>query len=374
MSTDGLYDELQRANRRATRLLLAGSVLVAAVLVWVIAGWIIGPEVLDPVVGVSITAIGTAIGLLFTYGAYRSGPSMALRAARARPLPRDAAPELHNLLDEVCVSAGILGSKPTLHLVDDPAPNAFATGLTLEDSHIAVTTGLVERLPRYELRAVLAHEVAHIINDDIRAVTVAVATAGLVALLADVLVRIMIWGGLTGGRGRSSNSNAGPAQLILLVVGIVAIILAPIAAQMIRFAVSRQREYLADATAADVLRDPQSMVNALRRIGGDETSLERFEVATAHLWFEEPNDTKGKGGAAKLARRFATHPSIRERIERLATLNSGLVTLDDPLPPAPVAPPRQPPPPSPPGQPRGPSTGGPMGPPSGPPLPGPPAG
>lgn len=347
----GLYDQLQRQNRRATRLLLAGGVVIAAVLVWVIAGFLIGPEALDPVIGLSITAIGTAIGLFFTFIAYRSGPSLALRAAKARPVARNEAPELHNLLDEVCVAAGIMGTKPKLYIVDDPAPNAFATGLKLEDSHIAVTTGLIERLPRYELRAVLAHEVAHIVNDDIRAVTVAVATAGLVALLADVLVRMM-W--LGGGR-RGSNRDQGAAQVIFLVVGLIALVLAPLAAQLIRFAVSRQREYLADASAADMLRDPQSMVNALRRIDADHTNLARFEVATAHLWFEEPNDTRGKGGAAKMARRFATHPSIRERVERLATLNAGTVRTDAPLPPVDrgrLTPEDQPPPPA--GQPRSP--------------------
>jgi heat shock protein HtpX len=350
----GLYDELQRSNRRATRLLLTGAVVIAAVMVWIVAGWVIGPDALDPVTGLVITAVGTAVGLLFTYLAYRSGPSLALRAARARPVTRTEAPELHNLLDEVCVSAGIAGTKPKLYLVDDPAPNAFATGLKLEDSHIAVTTGLVERLPRYELRAVMAHEVAHIVNDDIRAVTIAVATAGLVALLADVLVRFMWFGGARGGRRGGGGRDQGIAQVIFLVLGIVALILAPIAAQLIRFAVSRQREYLADATAAEVLRDPQSMVNALRRIDADTTEIRRFEVATAHLWFEEPNDTRGKDQAAKMARRFATHPSIRERIERLATLNAGTVRLDAPLPPPAGSsqPPNEPPPP-PPGAPGG---------------------
>ena len=124
-------------------------------------------------------------GLALTYASFRSGPSLALRAAKARPVVREEAPELHRLLDEVCVSAG-LTTRPKLYLVDDPVPNAFATGLSLEDSHVAVTTGLVERLPRYELRAVLAHEVAHIVNDDIRAVTVAVATAGALAFDAYV--------------------------------------------------------------------------------------------------------------------------------------------------------------------------------------------
>jgi heat shock protein HtpX len=334
-----LYDELQRENRRASRLLLAGSVVIVAVMVWVVAGFLVGEAALDPVVGVTITAIGTALGLFFMLLASRAGPGLALRAAKARPVSRQEAPELHNLFDEVCVSAGIANTKPKLYLVDDPAPNAFATGNKLEDSHVAVTTGLVEALPRYELRAVLAHEVAHILNDDIRAVTIAVATAGLVALLADVLVRFMWLGGGRGGRSRSSGGgNQGVAQLIFLVLGIIAIILAPIAARLIRFAVSRQREYLADATAADLLRDPQSMVDALRRIDGDTTEIRQFEVATAHLWFEEPNDTRGEDKAAKMARRFATHPTIAERVERLAGLNAGMVDPTRPLPPRPSPP------------------------------------
>lgn len=333
-SASSTYDQLQRENRRATRLLLIGSIVIVAVMVWVVAGALLGGVVLDPVVGVSITAAGTAVGLLFVLGAYRSGPALALRAAKAREVTREEAPELHNLFDEVCVAAGIMGTKPRLYIVDDPAPNAFATGMKLEDSHVAVTTGLVERLPRYELRAVLAHEVAHILNDDIRTVTLAVATAGLVALLADVLVRFLWLGGGRGGR-RGGNQGGG-AQAIFLLLGLVAVVLAPIAAQVIRFAVSRQREYLADATASDLLRDPQSMVNALRRIDGDQTTLRHFEVATAHLWFEEPNDTDpDHGRAAKMANRFATHPSIGQRVERLVSLNSGTVRTDAPLPPPP---------------------------------------
>jgi heat shock protein HtpX len=340
-SRGGLYDQLQRENRRATRVLLALGTLLVALLVWLVAGFLAGPEVaFAPVPALGITAVGTTLGLGGTFLSMRAGPAIALRAAKARPADREQYRQLHNVFDEVCVSAGISETKPKLYVVDDPAPNAFATGLSLENSHVAVTTGLLQQLPRYELRAVLAHEVAHVVNDDIRAVTVAVATAGLVALLADVLIRAMWFGGGRGGRGRSSSNNqgGGGAAALIAILGILAVILAPIAAQLIRFAVSRQREYLADATAADLLRDPQSMVNALRRLEADTTEIRQFEVATAHLWFEEPNETRGKDRAAKVARRFATHPTITERIQRLAELNAGTVRTDAPLPPRPDAP------------------------------------
>ncbi len=324
-----VYDDLIRENRRHTRLLLAGAFTVLLVLAWVLMGLLLGPDaVTDPATGFGITLVGVGVALLLTFLSTRSGPALALRAARAQEVSREEAPQLHRLLDEVCVSAG-LTTKPRLYVVDDPAPNAFATGTSLEDAHVAVTTGLVERLPRYELRAVLAHEVAHIVNDDVRTVTLAVATAGLIALLADAIVRVTWFGG---GR-RDRRDGGGQAQAILLVLGILGAVLAPLAAQVIRFAVSRQREYLADATAAEVLRDPQSMVDALRRLQQDDATLRRFEVATAHLWFEEPNATEGRGGAARMARRFATHPSLEERIARLAQLNAGTVDPSRPLRP-----------------------------------------
>lgn len=347
MTAGGVYDQLQRENRRATRVLLALGTLLVAVMVWLVVGYLAGPQVaFEPLPAVGITAFGTTLGLGGTFLSMRAGPSIALRAAKARPADPERYRQLHNVFDEVCVSAGISGTKPKLYIVDDPAPNAFATGLSLDNSHIAVTTGLIEQLPRYELRAVLAHEVAHVINDDIRAVTVAVATAGLVALLADVLVRAMWFGGGRGGRSRSNQGGGGGAAAIVAILGILAVILAPIAAQLIRFAVSRQREYLADATASDLLRDPQSMVNALRRLEADTTEIRKFEVATAHLWFEEPNETRGEDRAAKMARRFATHPTISQRIERLASLNAGTVRTDAPLPPRPDAPRATPPDPS----------------------------
>lgn len=329
-----MYDQLQRENRRATRVLLGLGAGLVGLLVWIFVGYAVDPGLaFDPIAGPLVVLVGATVGLGLTYTSVRAGPNIALRAAKAQPADRAAHPQLFNVYDEVCVSAGIMQQQPTLHIVDDPAPNAFATGLSLDDAHIAVTTGLLDNLPRYELRAVLAHEVAHVLNDDVRTVTIAVATAGIVALLADVLVRFLWFGGARGGRGRGGGNQGGGAAALFALLGILAIVLAPIAAQLIRFAVSRQREYLADATAADILRDPQSMVNALRRLDGDTTTLRRFEPATAHLWFEEPNDVEGEGKAAHFAKRFATHPSITERIERLADLNAGTVQVDAPLPP-----------------------------------------
>lgn len=347
MTDRAVYDTLTRHNRRASRLLIAGSVTVVAVIVWVAAG-LFGFPVLDPLTGVTITAVGTTVGLTMVFAASSAGPKVALKAANAKPVARSDAPDLYRLYDEVCVAAGVLGSAPGLYLVHDVAPNAFATGMRRNNAAIAVTTGLIDTLPRYELRAVLAHELAHVLNDDVRAVTLAVATAGLVALLADVLVRYL-W---LGGRQRSSKNNHA-AQIVFLVIGLLAVVIAPLVARLIRYAVSRQREYLADATAAELLRDPQSMVNALRRIDENPTVLQKFDVATAHLWFEEPNAIDGDAKAAKFARRFATHPSIRERVERLATLNAGMVSLDQPLRPnAPVSGnDDDPPPPTPPFQP-----------------------
>lgn len=329
MSDRAVYDTLIRHNRRASRLLLAGSVTVVAVIVWVVAG-LFGLPVLDPLTGVTITAIGTAVGVGLVFAASSAGPKVALNAVGAKKLARSDAPDLYRLYDEVCVAAGVLGRAPELYLVNDPAPNAFATGMRRDNAAIAVTTGLIDTLPRYELRAVLAHELAHVLNDDVRTVTLAVATAGLVALLADILVRYM-W--LGGGRQRNSGGNNGAAQALFLLIGLLAVIIAPLVARLIKYAVSRQREFLADATAAELLRDPQSMVNALRRIDENPTVLQKFDVATAHLWFEEPNAIEGDAKAAKFARRFATHPSIRQRIERLATLNAGMVSLDQPLAP-----------------------------------------
>lgn len=327
--TAGLYDQLQRENRRTTRRLLVWGVFLVAGLTWVLGALVVGPFVLEPSVGLSLLGVGAAAGVVTAATGYRSGPRLALRTAGARPPGPDEARRLQPLLDEVCVAAGIADHPPELHVVDDPAPNAFATGLARSGGHLVVTTGLVALLPRYELRAVLAHEVAHIVADDVRAVTVAVATAGLIGRLTGWVARLQ-----DRERRRAEEGRAGFWSLVcipFLYLASFAVALAPTTAQVIRAAVSREREFLADATGADLLRDPQSLVDALRRIRATGPVLRRFDLTTAHLWFDEPNLTAGVDVCARAAREFATHPPLDERVARLGTLHDGTVRTDGPL-------------------------------------------
>lgn len=325
-----LYDELERANRRATRVLVTAMVTTVALMVATLAALVLREEFLAPTLALSVTAGGTAVGILASYLAVRTAPRRALRGADAMELYPGQRPQLTHVFDEVCAAAGLLGAPPTLYLVDDPAPNAFTVGRGRNDSHIVVTTGLLEQLPRYELRAVIAHEVAHIVNGDVRVVTFASAAAGLVSWVAKALL-----GGaaVTAGAARS---RSGPPQLlwpVLVVVALFNALFAPLLARAVRYAVTRNREFLADATASRLLRDPQSMVHALRRIQGSPVHVTAVDPATSHLWFDQPVVARQRGIAYFFAEQFRTHPPMRERIGQLADLNGGTVTTTGPLPP-----------------------------------------
>lgn len=340
------YDELQRENERATRRLLTASVALTVGLLWLVGLAYAGPFVFDIMVfgGLLLLALVVGIGLVAVVR-FRA-PRTALRLAGARPLAPDEAPHLRNVFAEVCASAGLSGAPPTLHVVDDPAPNAFAAGLSDHGGHVVVTRGLIDLLPRYELRAVLAHEVAHITNDDVRATTLAVATAGTVTRITDAVLRS--WERQH--RRRVERGKTGVWTLLwrlpsmpftsLLRLGVR---FAPSWATLIRSSVSRHREFLADAAGAEIVRDPQSMVDALRRIEAAATPLARFELTTAHLWFTEPQELHGAGPCPRTARAYATHPPLRERIERLARLHGGTVTGSASGSPPPQGPPLPPP-------------------------------
>lgn len=265
----------------------------------------------------SIGAVGIAAGaLVLTWFMSRSAPTVALRATRAVPADRTEHQQLHNLVEGLALAAGI--PKPGVYVVDDPAPNAFATGRNPEEASIAVTTGLLAKLERSELEGVLAHELAHIRNHDIRIMTLAVATAGAIALIADMFWRALWWGGINGGRSsrRKGNSNDG-AQVIMIIGFIVVLILAPLAAGLLRAAISRSREGLADASAVEITRNPAGLRRALEKLQADVTVVRHTSHATAHLWIEAPNDHEKKHKGSWFNGLFATHPPLSERIDAL---------------------------------------------------------
>jgi heat shock protein HtpX len=302
--TEAMYELIAR-NRRMSWLLLAASfgLLVAvsgAVTLYLDAG----------VIGVVIGVIAASV---MTFGAYWSSDSVALAATRAQPASIEEFPQLHNLVEGMAIAAGI--PKPRVYVVHDPAPNAFATGRDPEHAAIAVTTGLLQTMTRTELEGVIAHELAHVRNYDIRVTTIAVATAGAIAIITDLFWRLL-WIG--GGRRRSRNDNQGnPIALLAL---LIVVVLAPIAAGLIRAAVSRSRESLADATAVELTRYPTGLRMALEKLAENTAVVRHTSHATAHLWIESPLDREEGHDHAKLNSLFDTHPPLSERINALRRL------------------------------------------------------
>jgi heat shock protein HtpX len=301
------FHDLQRLNRRRTWILLIGTFVLLG-LVGIAAGTAMG----IPTIG----AVGIAAGaLVLTWFMSKSAPGVALRATRAQPANRSEHQQLHNLVEGLALAAGI--PKPAVYVVDDPAPNAFATGHDPEDAAIAVTTGLLAKLERSELEGVLAHELAHIRNHDIRIMTLAVATAGAIALIADMFWRALWWGGINGGRSSRRKNDNGGAQVIMIIGFLVVLVLAPLAAAMLRAAISRSREGLADASAVEITRNPAGLRRALEKLQADVTVVRHTSHATAHLWIEAPNDHETKHKGSWFNGLFATHPPLSERIDAL---------------------------------------------------------
>lgn len=304
MSTD--FRQLQAKNRRATWALLASSFLLLGLVSAVVSFITIG--------GVFAAVLALVIAFGGTFAGYKNSDKIALRATRAQPADPNEFARLHNLVEEMAIAAGL--PKPRVYVVHDPAPNAFATGRDPEHAAIAATTGLMEKLNRSELQGVIAHEMAHIRNNDIRVMTVAVATAGAIALIADIFWRLMFFGGLSGGR-RSRNNNNG-AQAALAIVGFLfVVVLAPLAAALLRAAISRSREGLADATAVEFTRNPEGLRRALEKLDADVTVIRRTSHATSHLWIEAPDDHERNHKGRRFNDMFNTHPPLAERIDAL---------------------------------------------------------
>lgn len=250
-----------------------------------------------------ILYIAIAFAILMNIGSYWFSDKLVLRMTGARQVHKAEAPELYNIVENLSITAGL--PMPKVYIVDDPSPNAFATGRDPEHAVVAATTGLLNILDRSELEGVMAHEMAHIGNRDMLVMTVAVVLAGFVAILADFFMRSMMFGG---------DRDRHPAFLIL---GIVGIILAPLAAQLIQMAVSRKREYLADATGALLTRYPEGLASALVKISSHHQPMKRASHATAHLFISDPFGGSKRNFASRIGGLFQTHPPVEERIARL---------------------------------------------------------
>jgi heat shock protein HtpX len=289
-----LYTQ-QSSNVRKTIMLMT-SFLVLVVGIGYIASYFTG----NP----SILYISFIIALLMNVGSYWFSDKLVLSMTGAKPVTRAEYPDLWNVVENLSITAGL--PMPKVYVVNDPAPNAFATGRNPEHAVVAATTGLLSILDRTELEGVMAHELSHIGNRDMLVMTVAVVLAGFVAMLADLLMRSMMFGG--------GNRDRHPAFLIF---GIVGIILAPIAAQLIQLAISRKREYLADASGALLTRYPEGLASALEKISAYGRPMERASHATAHLFIADPFADGKKTIGQRIGGLFQTHPPAADRIRIL---------------------------------------------------------
>jgi heat shock protein HtpX len=287
-----------RANRLRSLITVAGFALLLLVLAGLVG------LLLDISIGVVALVIAVAYGI---FALVRSR-SLVSRLTHAQEVDQERIRPVRRLVENASIAAG-LPVTPEVRIVDDPAPNAYAAGLRPQTSYVGVTTGLLATMPQRELEAVLAHEVAHIRNRDTYLMTVATVFAGVIALIADIGFRSIAYGG-----GRSRGGGA-----LVAILAIAGFILAPYAALLLRLSLSRRREYLADAGAAEILNDPEAMALALRRLQADSTTVRYAEASTAHLWVESPTDRvdSERRGVLALSSLFNTHPPIDARIAAL---------------------------------------------------------
>ena len=305
------YEE-ESANRRNSFLLALLVVAFLAVFGYII-GYVVGLGTGNEVAyGIGALAIAVAFGVLSAVGSYFGGDQLVLASSHAREVDAQQAPELFNVVSELAVAANV--PMPRVYIIDDPSPNAFATGRDPKHASVAITTGLLQKLDREELQGVIGHEMSHVRNYDIRFTLIVGVMLGSIALLAQLFLRYTFWFG--GGR-KSNNDNNGSGTLgvILLVIGVVLAILAPFFTALVQMAVSRQREYLADASSVELTRNPHGLERALAKLAADNEPLHSANGATQHLYIVNPLKKLGGGSAL-----FSTHPPIVDRINRLRQL------------------------------------------------------
>jgi len=290
---------------RSNRIRSFGLIIGMGILLLVL-GYFIGLAFFGSYIGGLVIA-AILWGIMYLV-AYFQGESILLGVSGAKKITRDDHPRLYNIVEEMKIASG-------LYIIDDPAPNAFATGRSPERASVAVTTGLLQIMNRDELEGVIGHEISHIKNRDVLLMSVAGVILGTIVILAWYATRVMFFSGMTGGR-RDSRGGGGGAQVIILLIGIVLMILAPIAAQLLYFAISRKREYLADASSALYTRYPEGLASALEKLAASTQQLKRVNQATAPMYTVNPFRQKGKV-AADLT---STHPPISERIRILRAM------------------------------------------------------
>jgi heat shock protein HtpX len=312
---EGTFRERISRNKRNSLFLIVVFLAFVAVFGYVI-GWAwIG----DPVGAIFGLVLAFVVGTISGLATYYGGDRLVLAASRAREITHDDAPVLFNVVEEMAIAAGL--PMPKVYIIEDSAPNAFATGRDPDHASVAVTSGLLKKLNRDELQGVIAHEMSHVGNFDIRYAMLVGVLVGTTVLISDFFLRGLWFSG--GGRGRGGGGGGGGgggyAQLIMIAIAIVLAILAPLFARLLQLSISRQREYLADASAVRLTRNPKGLADALQKISGDREVLEAANRATAHLYIVNPV----KGFEKRAKGLFSTHPPIEERIQILRSIETG---------------------------------------------------
>lgn len=296
-----MYEDIKR-NKIKSGFIVIGFVLVITLIIYYIC------MAFD--LGVFSIVIALIVSILTAWASYYNSDKIVLKLNKARPATHEENQKLVNILDALMVTSG-LSTKPSLYVVEDAQPNAFATGRNPEHAVICVTTALLEKLDYYELEGVIAHELSHIKNYDIRLSAVVSVMVGFVVMLSDIFTRTFFFG-----RNQKDNDNG---NAILMLVGLIFLILAPIFGKLMQLAISRRREYLADATAVQFTRNPDGLISALQKLEADPNELEHANQATAHMYISEPFK-KEVNGKKKKTNWFSTHPDTQSRIEALRNL------------------------------------------------------
>lgn len=298
--------ETIRKNKIESGVIIAIFIIVITLIVYYICN------------ALELGAFSIIFALIFSiasaWGSYYYSDKIVLSLNRARPATKEENQKLVNIFDSLMIPSG-LTVKPKLYIVEDNQPNAFATGRNPENAVVCVTTGLLEKLDYYELEGVLAHEMAHIKNYDIRLSCVVSVMVGFIVMLADLFSRLVFWGGLKDNDSDNNNGNG-----ILMLIGLVFLIISPIFGSLMQLALSRRREFLADSTAVEFTRNPEGLISALQKLEDDPNQLETANSATANMYIVNPFKKNTKEGKKKSTSIWSTHPSTADRIEALRTL------------------------------------------------------